>query len=237
MKACAYCRLYFQDGTVCPRCGQYLVPCQPQQQAPLSVQAPAPRARKWPVVVLSILCFLLAAALTAMVVAKAMEPAPVEEQHPTELEQAAADSAWYWYSELYGAMESVATASSRGTDEGVSLDQWGSALQDSMTALSKLMVLGDEAYVRSVDASVHALSGQYPRFVAAWEDMRDANAVTSSSTSSSASSSGSAAMAWGEGSADAMDPADLEPFKKAGEKLKQAASSEGIDTSRWSYSA
>lgn len=183
---CPRCQVAYQDGQVCPMCGTYLVPYQPQppvqqqayEYAPESAYeaagapvAPAPpsKGKTVAIAVLSVLVALLTASCAFLLLRPAPDPevvekvidAPVAKAHPTATEQAAADSGWMLCARLYGTSSTIAN------------DMLGTATEppDYDDIEQEVIVLGDRRTKEQVNDLVESLADEYPTVVEAWQQL------------------------------------------------------------------
>lgn len=184
--ACPRCQVTFQDGQICPHCGGYLVPYQPQSPVQLQAYeyapepvyevaeapvAPAPpsKGRTLAIAVLLVLVALLTVLCAVLLLRPAPEPevvekvieAPAAKAHPTATEQAAADSGWMLCARLYGTSSTIAN------------DMLGTATEppDYDDIEQEVIVLGDRRTKEQVNDLVESLADEYPTVVEAWQQL------------------------------------------------------------------
>lgn len=156
--ACPRCQVAFQDGQICPHCGGYLVPYQPQMQPPAPQQAyeyapePSYEAAEAPVVAASTskgktvaiaALSVLVAALTASCVFLLLQPTPepevvekvveTEAEHPTATEQSVVDNAWEYTVRVGKVMKSLGSTDQPLADvmEKMGSGRWSEAFAQS----------------------------------------------------------------------------------------------------------
>lgn len=181
---CPRCQAAYQGGQICPSCGGYLVPYQPQPpvQQPAYDYAPEPpyevaeapvagasssRGKTVAIVALSVLVAALAALCVFLLMRPAPEPmtvekfveSPVAETHPTATEQATVETGWMLCARLYTASSTIAN------------DMLGTSTEplDYEAIEETTIVLGDRKIREQVNGLIESLSDKYPDVVSAWE--------------------------------------------------------------------